>query len=57
MDFELSQEQQVVRDTFSRFCDERIAPQAAAIDEAHEFPRKLFLELAEIGRASCRERV
>jgi len=49
MDFELSQEQQAVRDTFSRFCDERIAPQAEAIDEACEFPWELFRELGEIG--------
>ncbi len=49
MDFELSQEQQTVRDTFSRFCDERIAPQAEAIDEAHEFPWQLFRELGDMG--------
>ncbi len=49
MDFELSQEQQTVRDTFSRYCDERIAPQAEAIDEAHEFPWELFRELGEMG--------
>ncbi len=49
MDFELSQEQQAVRDTFARFCDEKIAPQAAAIDEAHEFPWELFREVGELG--------
>ncbi len=49
MDFELSQEQQTVRDTFTRFCDEKIAPQAAAIDEAHEFPWELFRSLGELG--------
>ncbi len=49
MDFELSQEQQVVRDTFARFCDERITPQAEAIDEAHEFPRALFNEIGDLG--------
>lgn len=49
MDFELSQEQQAVRDTFARFCDERIAPQAAAIDEAHEFPWELFREVGDLG--------
>lgn len=49
MDFELSQVQVSVRDTFSRFCDERIAPEAAAIDEAQEFPWALFRELGEMG--------
>ncbi len=49
MNFELTQEQQFVRDTFRRFCDERIKPQAAAIDEAGEFPRELFMELAGLG--------
>lgn len=49
MDFELSQEQQTVRDTFARFCDEKITPQAEAIDEAHEFPWELFRALGELG--------
>ncbi|HEX9181714.1 MAG TPA: acyl-CoA dehydrogenase family protein [Burkholderiales bacterium] len=49
MDFELSAEQRQVRDTFARFCDERIAPQAAALDEAHAFPRELFGQLAGMG--------
>jgi butyryl-CoA dehydrogenase len=49
MDFSLSPEQQAIRDTFARFCDERIAPQAAALDAAHEFPRALFNELGALG--------
>ncbi|MCL4185542.1 MAG: acyl-CoA dehydrogenase family protein, partial [Burkholderiaceae bacterium] len=49
MDFELSTEQKAVRETFARFADQRIAPQAAALDEAHAFPRELFGELAELG--------
>ncbi len=49
MDFELSQEQQTVQDTFARFCDEKITPQAEAIDEAHEFPWELFRELGDMG--------
>ncbi len=49
MDFELSQDQRLLRDTFGRFCDERINPVAAAIDEAGEFPRGLFGELADLG--------
>ncbi|MBU0719029.1 MAG: acyl-CoA dehydrogenase family protein, partial [Planctomycetes bacterium] len=49
MDFQLSEEQKLVRETFERFCEERIKPQAAALDEAHEFPRDLFRELGELG--------
>ena len=49
MDFEPSAEQRQVRETFARFCDERVAPQAAALDEAHAFPRALFGELAALG--------
>ena len=49
MDFEPSVEQRQVRETFARFCDQRIAPQAAALDEAHAFPRDLFGELAALG--------
>jgi len=49
MNFELTDQQKAIRDTFARFSDERIAPQAAALDEAHAFPRKLFNELADLG--------
>jgi butyryl-CoA dehydrogenase len=49
MNFELTDQQKAIRDTFARFCDERIAPQAAALDEAHAFPRVLFKELADLG--------
>jgi butyryl-CoA dehydrogenase len=49
MDFELSPEQKQVRESFARFSDERIAPQAAALDEAHAFPRELFGQLGAMG--------
>ena len=49
MDFALSVDQRLVRETFARFCDEEIRPRAAAIDEAKEFPRESFLALAELG--------
>ncbi len=49
MNFDLTDEQRQIRDTFARVCDERIAPQAAAIDEAHAFPRALFREIAALG--------
>ena len=49
MNFELTDDQKAIREVFARFCDERIAPQAAALDEAHAFPRELFSQLAELG--------
>jgi butyryl-CoA dehydrogenase len=49
MDFDLSEQQQAVRDLFARFCDAEIRPRAAALDEAHAFPRELFGELAKLG--------
>lgn len=54
MNFKLTDQQQAIRDAFARFCDERIAPQAAALDEAHAFPRELFKELANLGFFSMR---
>jgi alkylation response protein AidB-like acyl-CoA dehydrogenase len=49
MNFELTEEQQQIRDTFARFCNERIIPRAAEIDEAHAFPHALFREVGELG--------
>jgi alkylation response protein AidB-like acyl-CoA dehydrogenase len=49
MNFELTDQQKAIRDTFARFSDGRIIPQAAALDEAHAFPRELFKELAGLG--------
>ena len=49
MNFELTEQQKAIRDSFARFSNERIAPQAAALDEAHAFPRALFKELADLG--------
>ena len=46
---ELSPEQREIRDLARRFADERIAPQAAAWDRDHTFPRPLFAELGELG--------
>jgi butyryl-CoA dehydrogenase len=49
MDFELNPEQREIQATFARFSDEKIAPQAAAIDAAHAFPREVFAELGAMG--------
>jgi butyryl-CoA dehydrogenase len=49
MDFDLTEQQRAIQATFARFSDERIAPRAAALDEAHAFPRDIFAELAQLG--------
>jgi butyryl-CoA dehydrogenase len=54
MNFDLTTEQQAIRDTFARFSDERIAPAAAALDEAHAYPAALVRELAALGFVGMR---
>ncbi len=54
MNFDLTEEQQAVRDTFARFSDERIAPAAEALDEAHAYPMELVRELADLGFVAMR---
>lgn len=49
MDFELSEQQRMVRDMVREFACERLAPNAGARDESGEFPDDLFRELAELG--------
>ncbi|MCP4998377.1 MAG: acyl-CoA dehydrogenase [Hyphomicrobiales bacterium] len=54
MDFSLTEEQRAVQETFARFSDERITPQAEALDEAHAYPRELIGELCNLGFAGMR---
>jgi len=49
MNFDLSDDQRAIRDAFARFSDEAIAPQAAALDEAHAYPKALMAQLAGLG--------
>jgi butyryl-CoA dehydrogenase len=49
MNFDLTDDQRAIQDSFARFCDQRVALQAAAIDEARVFPGALFKELGELG--------
>jgi alkylation response protein AidB-like acyl-CoA dehydrogenase len=46
---ELSDEQREIRDLARRFADDEIAPQAAAWDREHRFPRDVFTALGELG--------
>jgi alkylation response protein AidB-like acyl-CoA dehydrogenase len=49
MNFDLTDEQRQIQETFARFCDDKIVPQAAAMDEAHAYPHALFKELGALG--------
>jgi len=49
MDFELTDEQKLVRQTAREFAEEEIAPVIARFDEAEEFPAALIRKLGELG--------
>ncbi len=49
MDFDLTPEQELVRDTVRNFARERVAPAAAELDLESRFPYDLVSELAELG--------
>ena len=49
MDFDLTSEQELIRDTVRTFARERVAPAAAALDLEGRFPYELVAELAELG--------
>ncbi len=51
MRIELSEEQQILRDTVRRFADEVVKPRAKEIDESGEFPRSFFDQAGELGLA------
>ena len=49
MEFELNQEQRMLRDTVRRFVSEKVAPQARAWDRDEKFPHQVVRELGEMG--------
>jgi short-chain 2-methylacyl-CoA dehydrogenase len=49
LNFDLTHEQQLVRDTVREFAVSRIEPVAAELDREHRFPYELVAELAELG--------
>ena len=49
MNFDLTKEQQLVRETVREFAESRIGPVAAKLDREHRFPYDLVAELAELG--------
>ncbi len=49
MNFDLSTEQKLIRDTARDLAAREIAPRAAEIDKSHAFPRAIFSRLGELG--------
>ena len=49
MDFELSDIQKTIKQSFRDFADKKVKPQAAAIDEEKSFPLDLFKQAADLG--------
>jgi alkylation response protein AidB-like acyl-CoA dehydrogenase len=49
MDLSLSPAQRAFQEQIVKFASERVAPQAAAIDETNAFPRDLVREAAALG--------
>jgi short-chain 2-methylacyl-CoA dehydrogenase len=49
LNFDLTEEQQLVRDTVRTFARERVAPVAAELDHSQRFPYELVTELADLG--------
>ena len=49
MDFDLSDEHQLLRRTVREFAEQRIAPVAEELDREHRFPYDIVAEMAELG--------
>jgi short-chain 2-methylacyl-CoA dehydrogenase len=49
VDFDLSDEHELLRQTVREFAQERIAPVAEELDREHRFPQEIVAELAELG--------
>ena len=48
MDFKFTEDEQSVVDMITKFCEEKVAPRAAEVDEKEEFPVETWKELAEM---------
>ena len=51
MDLDLTEEQALLQSSVRQFAEERVRPQAAAIDQSGRFPRELFAEAGQLGLA------
>jgi alkylation response protein AidB-like acyl-CoA dehydrogenase len=53
LDFELSEEQRLLRKTVREFAEAELAPHSREWDAAQAFPREIFLRLGELGLAGA----
>lgn len=49
MNFELTEEQQLIRETVRKFADEELAPEAKKLDVSREFPWETVRKMGELG--------
>ena len=49
MDFELNEEQRMIQEMARNFAEKEVAPEAARLDETHEFPTELVKKMGELG--------
>jgi short/branched chain acyl-CoA dehydrogenase len=49
VNFDLTEEQELVRSTVREFAEQKVAPVAEELDREHRFPYELVAELAELG--------
>jgi short-chain 2-methylacyl-CoA dehydrogenase len=49
VNFDLSAEHELIRDTVRSFAEEKVAPVAEELDREHRFPYELVAEMAELG--------
>ena len=56
MNFDLSEEHELVRQTVRNFAEQRVAPVAEELDRESRFPYELVAELAELGLMGVRRR-
>lgn len=54
MDFSLTKEQELIRDTMRAFSKKHVGPRAKRVDEEHEFPREAFDALKPLGFLGAR---
>ncbi len=47
--FDLTEDQQMIRDMVRQFADEEVAPLAAEVDENHRFPEETWRKIVELG--------